>query len=316
MLSHNLDNRIIAIVGPTAVGKTNLSLYLAGKLDGEIISTDSRLFYRGMDIGTAKPSTEEQGRYPHHLIDIADPDQPLSLSVFQQMAYDAIRDIQARGRVPILVGGTGQYVWSVLHGWEIPAQEPDPRLRQALEKWAGEIGAEAIHQRLCRLDPLAAERIQYQNVRRTVRALEVILGTGRSFSVQSRRKENRFPAVIIGISVPRDELYQKIDQRIEEMFRRDFIAEVERLLAAGYTSDLSTMSAIGYREVIWYLRGQMTLDEVKVLMKRKTREFVRRQANWFKSVDVEIKWFDYSPGFEKGVLDLILDSHQPGEVTV
>jgi tRNA dimethylallyltransferase len=305
MPSHSLDHRIIAIVGPTAVGKTDLSLYLADKLGGEIISTDSRLFYREMDIGTAKPSPEEQGRYPHHLIDIAEPDQPLSLSVFQGLAYDAIRDIQTRGRIPILVGGTGQYVWSVLHGWEIPPQEPDPRLRQALEKWAGEIGAEAIHQRLRKLDPLAAERIQYQNVRRTVRALEVILGTGRAFSVQSRNKENRFPAVIVGITLPRDELYQKIDQRIEEMFRRGFIAEVERLLAKGFSSDLSTLSAIGYREVIWYLQGRMTLDEVKMLMKRKTREFVRRQANWFKKVDEEIRWFEYAPGFEQAVLDFI-----------
>jgi tRNA dimethylallyltransferase len=308
MPSHNLDNRIIAIVGPTAVGKTDLSLYLASKLDGEIISTDSRLFYRGMDIGTAKPTPEELGKYPHHLIDIADPDQPLSLSVFQGMAYDAIRNIQDSGHLPILVGGTGQYVWSVLHGWEIPAQKSDPRLRQTLEMWAGEIGAEAIHQRLRRLDPLAAERIQYQNVRRSVRALEVILGTGRLFSVQSRNKENRFPAVIIGISLPREELYQKIDQRIEEMFRRGFIAEVERLLAKGYSGDLSTMSAIGYREVIWNLQGRMTLDEVKILMKRKTREFVRRQANWFKSVDEEIRWFEYAPGFEQAVLDFIKKS--------
>lgn len=299
---------VIAIVGPTAVGKTDLSLYLAQALRGEIVSTDSRLFYRGMDIGTAKPTQEERGDIPHHLIDIANPDQPLSLSIFQQMAMKAIRDIQARSRVPILVGGTGQYVWSVLHGWEIPEQEPDARLREALEAWAGQIGALELHNRLRIVDPLAAERIQYQNVRRTIRALEVTLGTGRPFSDQSRNKGNPLPSIVVGINLPREELYQKIDLRIEEMFRRGFIDEVKSLLEKGYSTGQSTMSAIGYREAAWFLQGRLTMDEVKILMKRKTREFVRRQANWFKSVSDEIRWFDYQPGFEKEVLDYILSA--------
>jgi tRNA dimethylallyltransferase len=307
MPSHRSFHRIIAIVGPTAVGKTDLSLYLAGKLGGEIISTDSRQFYRGMDIGTAKPSHAEQMKVPHHLIDIADPDQSLSVSIFQQKAREAVNSIQSRGRIPILVGGTGQYVWSLLQGWEIPGKEPDPLLRQALEKWAGEVGAQALHRRLRLLDPLAADRIQYQNVRRTIRALEVILGTGRLFSGQSRKKGDGLAAIVIGISLPREELYMRIDQRIDEMFSRGFIAEVEALLEKGYSENLPTMSAIGYREVIWYLQGRLTLEEVKTLMRRKTRDFVRRQANWFNRVDSEIRWFDYKPGFERTVLRMVHD---------
>jgi tRNA dimethylallyltransferase len=305
MPSPEQNNDIIAIVGPTAVGKTDLSLYLASELDGEVISADSRLFYRGMDIGTAKPSPEEQARFPHYMIDIANPDETLSLSIFQQKVYETVGEIQARGRRPILVGGTGQYVWAVLHGWEIPELEPDARLRTALEAWGAEIGALELHNRLRKVDPLAAERIQYQNVRRTVRALEVILGTGRLFSGQSRNTNPSLPAVVIGIALPREELYRKIDQRIEEMFRRGFVSEVEGLIAKGYSGSLPTMSAIGYREVVWYLQGRMTLDEVKTLMKRKTREFVRRQANWFKTVDDEIRWFDYAPGFERVVLEYV-----------
>lgn len=305
MPSHKSCHRIIAIVGPTAVGKTDLSLYLAGEFNGEVVSADSRLFYRGMDIGTAKPETKERGDIPHHLIDISEPDQPLSISVFQEKAHEAIRGIQARGRIPILVGGTGQYVWSLLHAWEIPGREPDPRLRLVLENWSNEIGALALHRRLRLLDPLAADRIQYQNVRRTIRALEVILGTGKPFSTQSRNQGKSLPAVVVGISLPREELYMKIDQRIEEMFRRGFIAEVEALLDKGYSDNLPTMSAIGYQEVLWHLQGRLTLDEVKTLMKRRTRDFVRRQANWFKRVDDEIHWFDYRPGFEMSVRDLI-----------
>jgi tRNA dimethylallyltransferase len=313
MPSHKSCQKIIAIVGPTAVGKTDLSLYLAGELSGEVVSADSRLFYRGMDIGTAKPTSEERGDIPHHLIDIADPDKPMSISVFQEKAHEAIGGIQARGRIPVLVGGTGQYVWSLLHAWEIPGQEPDPRLRLVLEKWSDEIGAQALHRRLQLLDPQAADCIQFQNVRRTIRALEVILGTGRPFSSQSRNQGKSLPAVVVGISLPRDELYKKIDQRIEEMFRRGFISEVEALLEKGYSENLPTMSAIGYREVIWHLRGRMTLDEVKTLMKRKTRDFVRRQANWFRRVDDEIHWFDCHPGFEVSVRDLILGEIKPAE---
>lgn len=307
MPSHRSPSRVIAIVGPTAVGKTDLSLYLAGKMDGEIVSTDSRQFYRGMDIGTAKPSPAEQVKVPHHLIDITEPDQPLSVSIFQHKAREAVSSVQSRGRIPILVGGTGQYVWSLLQGWEIPGKEPDPRLRLVLEKWAGEVGAQALHRRLRLLDPLAADRIQYQNVRRTVRALEVILGTGRLFSEQSRKKSGGLAAIVIGISLPREELYLRIDQRIDEMFSRGFIAEVEALLEKGYTENLTTMSAIGYREVIWYLQGRLTLEEVKILMRRKTRDFVRRQANWFKRVDREIHWFEYKPGFERDVLRMVYD---------
>jgi len=283
--------RLIVLVGPTAVGKTETAVQLALRLSGEIISADSRLFYRGMDIGTAKPSLQERQGVPHHLIDIADPDETLSLAVFQRLARQALVEIQGRDRLPILVGGTGQYVRAVTQGWEVPPVQPDPRLRAALEAWEKEIGKDGLHARLALLDPAAAAAIDARNARRTVRALEVILTTGRRFSDQRGSALPETHNLTLGLTRPRDELYLRVDRRIDAMLRAGFVQEVERLLARGYSPDLPTLSAIGYGEMAAYLMGKITLDEAVTEMKRRTRIFVRRQANWFKPGDPHIHWF-------------------------
>ncbi|HPH96848.1 MAG TPA: tRNA (adenosine(37)-N6)-dimethylallyltransferase MiaA [Anaerolineaceae bacterium] len=283
---------LLVIVGPTAVGKTAVSIDLAQRIGAEIVSADSRLFYRGMNIGTAKPSIAERCGVPHHLIDVADPDENWSLVVFQAEAKRIIRQIVERGKLPILVGGTGQYVRAVIEGWESPPQGPDLHMRAVLNQWAEAIGYQALHDRLAVLDPTAACRIDPPNVRRTVRALEVIFATGKRFSVQQKKGQLAYATLIAGIRRSRQELYRRIDQRVDQMMADGLLEEVEGLIASGYPASLPTMSAIGYREMADYLRGRSTLSEAVLLIKRATREFVRRQANWFKETDPEITWLD------------------------
>ena len=292
---------LILIVGPTAVGKTELAIQLAERLSGEIVSADSRLFYRGMDIGTAKPSPGEMARVPHHLIDIADPDVTLSLAVFQQKAQEAIKDIHALNKLPFLVGGTGQYVRAVTQGWSPPEVEPDEKLREELEREKEEHGIHWLHDELRLRDPEAADKIDARNYRRTIRALEVILTTGRKFSEQRGQGNSPYQLITVGLIRPRTELYERVDQRIEMMFANGFLDEVKGLLAKGYSPSLPTMSAIGYRECVRIIQGELTEDEAKTEIRRATRVFVRRQANWFKETDPSIKWFRV----EEGVVDQI-----------
>jgi tRNA dimethylallyltransferase len=282
---------LIVILGPTAVGKTEVAIQLAERLDGEIVSADSRLFYRGMDIGTAKPTAEEQARVPHHLVDVANPDQTWSLAVFQQAAHDAIVGIHARGRLPFLVGGTGQYVRAVTEGWTPPAVQPDERLRSALAAMAAEKGHVWLHDRLGAVDPAAAQKIDPRNLRRTVRAWEVILVTGRRVSEQTGQADSPYKLCQIGLTRPRTELYARVDARIDVMFAAGLLDEVSRLVDKGYAPDLPSMSSLGYRECVAVLRGEMTVEAAKAHMKRLTRAFIRRQANWFKETDTSIRWF-------------------------
>lgn len=293
---------LILLVGPTAVGKTELAIYLAKRLNGEIVSADSRLFYRGMDIGTAKPTPEEQARVPHHLIDIANPDEILSLAVFQQKAREAITDIHTRNKIPFFVGGTGQYIRAVTEGWSPPEVEPDARLRRELEKMKEQKGIYWLYEGLKILDPAAAEKIDPRNYRRSIRALEVILTTGKRFSEQRRQSESPYHLITIGLTRPRAELYERVDQRIEAMFANGFLEEVKGLLAKGYSPSLPTMSAIGYRECIRVLKGESNEEQAKAEIRRATRVFVRRQANWFKESDPNIKWFTV----EEGIVDEIV----------
>src|SRR5512141_1564414 len=209
---------LILIVGPTAVGKTEIAIQLAERLNGEIVSADSRLFYRSMDIGTAKPSREEQARVPHHMIDIANPDEILSLAVFQQKAHEIIADIHTRKKLPLLVGGTGQYVRAVTEGWTPPEVKPDEHLRSELEKQKEENGIYWLHEKLKRLDPSAAEKIDARNFRRTIRALEVIMTTGKKFSEQRGQSDSPYHLITIGLIRPRVELYARVDARIDAMF--------------------------------------------------------------------------------------------------
>jgi tRNA dimethylallyltransferase len=290
MMSSKLP--LILIVGPTAVGKTELAIQLAERLKGEIISSDSRLFYRGMDIGTAKPSPEELARVPHYLIDIVNPDETLSLAVFQQKAKDIIADIHTRNKLPFLVGGTGQYIRAVTQGWSPPEVVADERLRAELEKMKEERGVDWLHDRLVQLDPESAQKIDPRNVRRTIRALEVVLTTGRKFSEQRGQNDSPYQLITIGLTRPRPELYERVDQRIDAMFANGFVDEVKGLLERGYSPTLPSMSAIGYRECVRVVNGEWSIEQAKVEIRRATRVFVRRQANWFKESNPNIMWFD------------------------
>jgi tRNA dimethylallyltransferase len=299
---------LILLVGPTAVGKTELAIQLAERLQGEIVSADSRLFYRGMDIGTAKPTPAEQARVPHHLIDIAEPDEILSLAVFQQRAREAIVDIHTRNKIPFLVGGTGQYVRAVTEGWTPPEVEPNKRLRDELERMKEARGVDWLYEKLRGLDPAAAINIDPRNYRRTIRALEVILTTGRRFSEQRRQNKSPYHLITIGLTRPRPALYERLDQRIEVMFASGFLEEVKGLLAKGYSPALPTMSAIGYRECIRVINGQLSEEEAKAEIRRATRIFVRRQANWFKESDPNIRWFQVQEGIVNGMEAYIRNS--------
>ena len=305
---------LILIVGPTAVGKTELAIELAERIPpgGEIVSADSRLFYRGMDIGTAKPTPAEQMRVPHHLIDIAEPDEILSLAVFQQKAQAAIADIHTRNKIPFLVGGTGQYVRAVTEGWSPPEVEPDERLRGEMERWKVERGAYWLYEKLKQLDPVAAEKIDARNYRRTIRALEVILTTGRRFSEQRGQTESPYHLIAVGLTRPRPELYERLDRRIEAMYASGFLDEVKTLLAKGYSPSLPTMSAIGYRECIRVIKGEWSEEQAKAEMRRLTRIFVRRQANWFKESDPNIRWFRNQEGIVDEIDSYIRNAARDG----
>ena len=283
---------VIFIVGPTASGKTDAGIRLAKKINGEVISADSRYLYRGMNIGTAKPTIEERQGVPHWLIDVADPDEIWSLSLFKKAADEAVQDIHERGKMPVIVGGTGQYIRCILEGWTIPEGEPDHRLRDFLEKWGNEIGADELHRKLALLDPEAAAKIEWQNMRRTIRALEVIFTSGQRFSFQRKTTESPYNALIYGMKRERCELYHRIDQRVNQMITDGLVEETAALLAKGYSADLPSMSAIGYKEICDYLNKKTSLEEAAQLIKFRTHNFVRRQANWFKESDPAIQWIE------------------------
>lgn len=283
---------LLVIAGPTAVGKTALSLVLAERLGGEVVSADSRLFYRGMDIGTAKPSLEERSRVPHHLIDIADPDDTVGLARFQELAHAAIMDISARRQLPLLVGGTGQYVRAVTEGWSPPPVPPQMELRRELEEQARQEGAPALHARLAVLDPEAAARIDPRNMRRVIRALEVCLVTGQRFSSLRSRTDPPYCSLQVGLTTDRQALYARVDARIEAMMAAGLPDEVQRLRAAGYGWDLPSMSGLGYAQFRPYFQGQATLEDVAAAIKQATRRFIRHQYAWFRLDDPRIEWFD------------------------
>jgi tRNA dimethylallyltransferase len=288
--------RLVILVGPTAVGKTATAIQLAQALSGEIVSADSRYLYRGLDIGTAKPSAAERDLVPHHLIDVTTPDHPWTLADYQSAAYTAIEAIVARGHVPLLVGGTGQYVRAVVEGWQVPPGAPVGPLRAELEELLASQGVSALADRLRSVDPLSAARVDLRNPRRVIRALEVTLTTGTSFVSQRRKSPPPFAAVWLGLTRPRAELYARIDARVEAMLAAGLVQEVERLRRQAYGWDLPAMSALGYRQIGAYLRGEIELDEAVRQIKRATRQFVRRQANWFKPEAGSLRWFQGSPG--------------------
>jgi tRNA dimethylallyltransferase len=305
LLEETRQSPLIVIVGPTAVGKTRLALRLAQEFDGEIISADSRQVYRGMDIGTAKPSLEERRRVRHHLIDVVAPDETFTLAQYQQLAYEAIDDVLARGKVPFLVGGTGQYVMAVVEGWGIPRVPPNERLRAELYRQAELEGPWALHTRLRKVDPVVAERIDPSNVRRVVRALEVYLETGQPISELQRKKPPPYRILQIGLTMDRRELYRRIDERVDRMIREGLVEEVKGLVERGYGYDLPSMSGLGYQQIGMYLRGQVSLEEAIQLIKHHTRRFVRHQYNWFRLNDTSIRWFDVFPDTYEEIRELV-----------
>jgi tRNA dimethylallyltransferase len=280
--------KLLVIVGPTAVGKTSLSLSLANEFNGEIVSADSRLFYKGLDIGTAKPSIAERSAVPHHLIDICRPDQTLTLGEYQRLAYQTIEEILDRDKLPILVGGTGQYVMAVVEGWGIPEIAPQTDLRRQLER----LGPEELARWLRELDPTAAERIDPRNMRRVVRALEVTLISGRPISELQEKTPPPYKIHIIGLNLDRETLYERIDRRVDAMIAGGLVEEVVALRKQGYRAQLPAMSGLGYRQILAYLRGEMSLDEAVDRIKFETHRFARQQATWFRQDDPRISWFE------------------------
>lgn len=294
--------RLIAIVGPTAAGKSRLALRLAPELDGEILSADSRQMYRYMDIGTAKPGREERALVPHHLIDILNPDEDFSLAQYQQLAYHTIVDIHQRGKLPWLVGGSGLYVWAVLGGWSIPPVPPDPALRRTLAERAAKGEVAELYQELMVLDPVAAQKIDPRNVRRVIRALEVTRSAGVPFSQLQQKKAPPFQTLIIGLTADRAELYRRIDLRVDEMITKGLVEEVKKLVNMGYGFNLPAMSGIGYRQIGLYLRGELSLAEAIQQIKYETHRFARHQYNWFRLNDSRIQWFDIKDEVDSKVI--------------
>lgn len=282
---------VVVLVGPTAVGKSTAAIELAEAVSGEIISADSRYLYRGLDIGTAKPSAADRARVPHHLIDVTTPEQPWSLAQYQRAANAAIEAVLSRDHLPLLVGGTGQYVRAVTDGWQVPPGGPAGPLRAALEQELTAGGVTALAERLRQIDPESASQVDLHNPRRVMRAIEVAMTTGGSFVAQRRRSPPAFTSVWLGLWLPREALYARIDARIDAMLAAGLVTEVERLVAQGYGWELPAMSAVGYRQIGGYLRGEYSLDEAVRQIKQATHQFVRRQANWFKANDPAIQWF-------------------------
>ena len=283
---------IIAIVGQTAVGKSGLAVCLAKRLGGEIVSADSRQVYRRMDIGTAKPPPEHLAAVRHHLIDVADPDDEYSLAVFLQDARKAIQNVNARSGLPIVAGGTGQYVWGLLEGWNPAAVPPDPRLRAELAERLEYEGVAALHRELAQRDPDSAARVDARNPRRVVRALEVARAKGEGATPHTRRTPPPYHVAILGLAMDAESLRRRIDDRVDAMLAAGWVDEVRGLLESGYGPDLPSMSSLGYREIADHLSGSLSLGEAADAVKRGTRRFARRQRAWFKSSDPRIRWFD------------------------
>jgi tRNA dimethylallyltransferase len=303
---------LLVILGPTAVGKTGLALEIASALNGEIIGADSRQIYRFMDIGTAKPTPAQRQQIPHHLIDLVEPDVNLSLAEYQQHAYAAIESVLARNHLPLLVGGTGQYITAIIEGWSIPAVAPNDALRAELEEFAVEQGAAALHTRLQQVDAEAAATIDFRNVRRVVRALEVYMTTGMPISILQRKRPPPYRLYQIGLTLEREALYAQADTRVDQMVRDGFVDEVQGLLDKGYSPRLPSMSGLGYREIATNLLRGIPLPETIAAIKHATHDFIRRQYTWFKGHDNGILWHNRDTMNVKVLIDTIAQRLEPG----
>lgn len=292
---------LIVLLGPTAVGKTALSAALCNRYGGHVVNADSRQIYRQMDIGTAKPTPDEITHAPHHLIDIRNPDESLSLSEYQTLAYQTINDLHAKQIQPLLIGGSALYIRSVVEGLRIPEVPPNPELRAELEALGANGGWQALFAKLEDLDPATAQQIDRRNMRRVIRALEIVMMTGQSKVELEGKEQPPYRILQIGLDRPRENLYQRIDQRVDLMIERGLIDETKALLATGYDIRLPAMTSLGYREIIAYINGTLTLDDAIAQIKTETHRFVRHQYTWFRRM-ANIDWFDMTTNPTEGIL--------------
>ncbi|GAB7026297.1 tRNA (adenosine(37)-N6)-dimethylallyltransferase MiaA [Geotalea toluenoxydans] len=305
--------KLVSIVGPTASGKTELAVRLAERFDGEIVNADSMQVYRDMDIGTAKPSADLSSRVPHHLMDIVTPDVNFSASDFRRHAVAAIADIHSRGKRVFIVGGTGLYIRALLQGL-VDSPSGDEQIRGELNELAKEIGNEGLLQLLAEVDPITAERLHPNDRVRIIRALEVYRQTGRPMS-QFRQEhgfaEQMYDCLMLGINVERQELYSRVEKRVDEMIASGLAVEVEELFRLGYARDLKAMRSIGYKEICSFLKGEISLDQAVQLIKRDTRRYAKRQMTWFNK-EYGIKWVEYPAAFAN-ICNHVIEFFERGE---
>ncbi|HUF53192.1 MAG TPA: tRNA (adenosine(37)-N6)-dimethylallyltransferase MiaA [Dehalococcoidia bacterium] len=293
-----MTQKVLAIVGATASGKTGLAVELAKSIGGlEAINADSRQVYRYMDIGTAKPTSGEREALPHWLVDVVYPDQQFNLGRWLELAKEGLETIWGRGLIPVIVGGTGQYVWALLEGWRVPQVPSQEELRREMEsRPPDDLLSELLH-----IDPASEEYIQPSNVRRVIRALEVYHATGKPFTYWRTKDAPDFDAMVVGLHLTRDALYKRIDQRVDMMMRAGFLGEVRGLVERGYGCDLPAMSAMGYRELCEHLHGELTLEEAVERTKTGTHRLARHQNAWFKASDRRIHWLESDRAVDGGI---------------
>lgn len=286
-------DRLAVLCGPTAVGKTAVAAALAARMGAEVVAADSRTVYRGADIGTAKPTAEERRRVRHHLLDVADPEEVFTLADYQRLARQALVEIRARGRLPLLVGGTGLYIRAVVDDLALPPVPPDPALRAALEDEERSQGSGHLHARLAAVDPAAAARIHPHNLRRVIRAMEVVLRTGRPISAQRHKGVGSVVGIVamVGLMMDRTHLYRRVDARVEAQMASGLVEETRHLLSQGIPLAAPIMQSLGYKEMAGWLTGEYSAAEAVLRLRRNTRRYAKRQLTWFRR-DARIRWVD------------------------
>jgi len=284
------DN-LLVIVGPTAVGKTDLSIEIAERFNGEIISGDSMQIYQGMDIGTAKIRKDEMRDIPHYLIDTYKPDHYFSAAEFQEVASKMIVDIESRGKLPIIVGGTGLYIKSVTHNYKFPTVTVNKEYRDSLQEIAEKYNNEYLHMKLRSVDPEAADKLHPNDQKRIIRALEIYHSTGKTSSQLIQKDESSYNLLMIGLTMDRQKLYSRINRRVDKMIEEGLVNEVKNLLKQGYNLSNISMQGIGYKEIILYLQEEISFIEAVDKIKQGSRRYAKRQLSWFRAMD-EIEWFD------------------------
>ena len=310
-MSENKKKPMIILTGPTAVGKTDLSIQLAKAMNGEIISADSMQVYRHMDIGSAKVTPEGMDGVPHHLIDVLEPEEEFNVVVFQKLAKEALTGIYERGHIPIIVGGTGFYIQALLYDIDFTENDGDTAIRRELEKLAQTQGAGCLHQMLQEIDPESAAAIHQNNVKRVIRAIEFYRQTGKKISLhneQEREKQSPYQFLYYVLDTDRKTLYERIDRRVDRMMEHGLVDEVKHLADMGCTRDMVSMQGLGYKEILDYLSGEITLEEAVYILKRDTRHFAKRQITWFKR-ERDVRWLELEQfqNDRKKVLEHILD---------